>query len=113
VQTGRKTEEDRVEDIRVLSGVSIYFASNLHVSPRVSSLFRAQHSCGTSAFSFPTERISPLSRLSRTPVLSFCVSSPRWTANKRVILSSPAPVTRRAAYSAYSKYTPARKRRRR
>lgn len=25
---------------------SIYFPSNLHVSPRVSSLFRAQHSCG-------------------------------------------------------------------
>jgi len=62
-QTGRKTEEDRVEDIRVLSGVSIYFASNLHVSPRVSSLFRAQHSCGTSAFA-----ISPLSlSLSRAP----------------------------------------------
>lgn len=34
----RKTVE---ENIRVLSAISIYFASNLHVSPRVSSLFRA------------------------------------------------------------------------
>lgn len=43
--TGTRATEPRY--IRVLSAIPIYFASNLHVSPRVSSLFRAQHSCGT------------------------------------------------------------------
>jgi len=53
---------DETENIRVLLGISIYFASNLHVSPHVSPLFRAQHSCGTavSRFLLPPLRISSL-----------------------------------------------------
>lgn len=67
-EKGRKRPEDSRErsggreelrqrpgarNARVLSAISIYFASNLHVSPRVSALFRAQHSCGTPSTPLP------------------------------------------------------------
>lgn len=84
----RERDRDEAENIRVLLGISIYFASNLHVSPRVSPLFRAQHSCGTAVSCSPS---------CPSPYLGFFfVFSLRITAtmptNKRVILSSPAPV---------------------
>lgn len=60
--SSRERDRDEAENIRVLLGISIYFASNLHVSPRVSPLFRAQHSCGT-AISCPLPPPSPISFL--------------------------------------------------
>lgn len=61
-ESSRERDRDEAENIRVLLGISIYFASNLHVSLRVSSLFRAQHSCGTAiSRSLPS---GPVSRLS-------------------------------------------------
>lgn len=77
-EKGRKRPEDSRErsggreelrqrpgarNARVLSAISIYFASNLHVSPRVSALFRAQHSCGTPSTPLPFV-------LSRSPLVS-------------------------------------------
>lgn len=77
-EKGRKRREDSRErsgrreelrqrpgarNARVLSAISIYFASNLHVSPRVSALFRAQHSCGTPSTPLPLV-------LSRSPLVS-------------------------------------------
>lgn len=52
---------------------------------------------GTAAFHRARFSVSPLRVLFFFPFLSFSsyVSSPRWLANKRVILSSPAPVTHR------------------
>lgn len=89
--SSRERDRDETENIRVLLGISIYFASNLHVSPRVSPLFRAQHSCGT-AISRPLLSPPPISVLRVSFSFFPYVSSPRWPTNKRVILSSPTPV---------------------
>lgn len=43
---GSSRERDRGEHSRAHGYLYIFCFSNLHVSPRVSSLFRAQHSCG-------------------------------------------------------------------
>jgi len=87
----RRRRRDREEHSRAHGYLYIFCFFNLHVSPRVSSLFRAQHSCGVAVSLAPLH--SPLSRFfGFFSHFSSYVSLPRWPANKRIILSSPIAV---------------------
>lgn len=87
----RRRRRDREEHSRAHGYLYIFCFFNLHVSPRVSSLFRAQHSCGVAVSLGPLR--SPLSRFFEFfSHFSSYVSLPRWPANKRIILSSPIAV---------------------
>lgn len=106
----RERERSDAGNARVLSAISIYFASNLHVSPRVSALFRAQHSCDTPSTSLLSFVLLVSSFSARLPSSFLRVRRrERRPRNKLVILSSPPHITlqRRSRPSRPTEYTPA------